>query len=182
MQGADRRRSATTVESMTDTNRRAADDPTRMADGGQVAEAGESASERAARATPEDAGDRKAESPHGMGAESGAEPAGLKRARAVGQLLDSAFRLPGTDVRVGLDPILGVLPVAGDAVAAALSLYPVVEAHRHDVPKATLAKMLALVGIDAVVGSVPVLGPVFDTVWRANEWNVRTLERHLGGN
>lgn len=107
------------------------------------------------------------------------EEAALRRARAVGRLLDEAVRVPGTDFRVGIDPILGILPGAGDAVAAGLSLYPIVEAYRLDAPGGTLAKMVALVAVDAVVGSIPIVGPLFDAVWKANVWNVRALERHL---
>jgi len=118
------------------------------------------------------------------GRESDATPreeAALGRARKASRLLDEAVRVPGTDFRVGIDPILGILPGAGDAVAAAISLYPVVEAYRLDAPRETMALLLALVAIDAVVGSVPVLGPVFDAVWKANEWNVDTLEDHVHG-
>jgi len=107
------------------------------------------------------------------------EQAALKRVRAVSRLLDDAIPIPGTDFRVGLDPILGILPVAGDGVAMLVSLYPIVEAYRLGMSRGALAKMLALVGIDAVVGSVPVLGPVFDAFWKANKWNLRTLEDHL---
>lgn len=107
------------------------------------------------------------------------EAAALNRVRRVSRLLDEAITVPGTDFRIGLDPILGVVPGAGDTVAAAISLYPIVEAYRFDVPRRSLAKMLLLISIDAVVGSVPVFGPVFDAFWKANEWNVRSLERHL---
>ncbi|WP_336000139.1 DUF4112 domain-containing protein [Halorientalis halophila] len=109
------------------------------------------------------------------------EAAAIRRASRVARLLDEAVRVPGTDFRIGLDPIIGVLPVAGDSVAAALSLYPVLEAYRLDASRGTLAKMLALVGIDAFIGSIPALGPVFDAFWKANEWNVRALERHVRG-
>ena len=112
---------------------------------------------------------------------SAREAAALRRARALSGLLDDAVRVPGTDVRFGLDPILGVVPVAGDAVAAVLSLYPVAEAYRLGAPRRTLAKMLAVVGVDAVVGSVPAVGGVFDALWKANERNTRTLERHVRG-
>ncbi|AQL42138.1 hypothetical protein BV210_05165 [Halorientalis sp. IM1011] len=113
---------------------------------------------------------------------SGADAeAALRRARGMADLLDEAFRVPGTDFRIGLDPIIGVLPVAGDSVAAVLSLYPVLEAYRLDAPRRTLLWMLLLVGVDALIGSVPVLGPLFDAVWKANEWNVRALERHVEG-
>ncbi len=107
------------------------------------------------------------------------EEAALRRVRGLSFLLDDALKVPGTDFRIGLDPILSVLPVAGDAVAAVLSLYPVLEAYRLDVPRETLTKMLALVVVDAVGGSVPVLGTLFDAFWKANEWNVKTIERHL---
>lgn len=108
---------------------------------------------------------------------SGNEQAALERVRLVARLLDEAVRVPGTDYRVGLDPILGILPGAGDAVAAALSLYPVVEAARLGASKGTLAKMLFLVAADFTVGSVPVLGTIFDAVWKANEWNADTVEK-----
>jgi len=107
------------------------------------------------------------------------EAAALGRVRRVSRLLDSAIRVPGTEIRVGLDPVVSLLPVAGDAVGAVLSLYPVAEAYRLGAPKRTLATMLAVVAVDAVAGSIPLLGTVFDTVWRANEWNARLLARHL---
>lgn len=107
------------------------------------------------------------------------EAAALKRVRAISQLLDEAFEVPGTNYRIGLDPILGIVPGAGDAVAAAISLYPIVEAYRFGASKLTLTKMLTLVGIDMVIGSVPLVGPVFDAVWKANKWNLNSLERHI---
>ena len=94
--------------------------------------------------------------------------------------MDDAFRVPGTEFRIGLDPILGILPVVGDGVATLFSLYVVAEAAVAGVPQRTLLRMLAVVAVDTVVGSVPVLGPVFDAAWKANRWNVRTLERHVG--
>lgn len=118
----------------------------------------------------------ESDQPHGAIAR---EEAALRRARAVSTLLDEAVRVPGTNFRVGLDPLVGVLPVGGDAVAAALSLYPILEAYRFDLPRRTLAKMVLLVAIDAVIGSVPVLGTVFDAFWKANTWNVQTLEEQL---
>lgn len=107
------------------------------------------------------------------------EASAVRRVRGLSRLLDEAFRIPGTDYRIGLDPILGILPGAGDAAAAAVSLYPVLEAYRFGASKRTLAKMLTLVGIDIVIGSVPLIGPGFDAVWKANKWNLKTLERHI---
>ena len=108
-----------------------------------------------------------------------AEASALERVRSVSHLLDEAVRIPGTHLRFGLDPILSVLPVAGGAAGAVLSLYPVAEAYRLGVPNRTLLVMLSLVAVDAVVGSVPILGSVFDALWKANHWNYRLLERHL---
>lgn len=107
------------------------------------------------------------------------EEAALRRVQAVSRLLDEAIRVPGTNFRIGVDPILGILPGAGDAIAAAVSLYPVAEAYRLGAPTPMLAKMLALVVIDASIGSVPLLGPLFDAVWKANTWNRRALERYI---
>lgn len=107
------------------------------------------------------------------------EAAALARVRTVTRLLDEAVRIPGTDFRIGLDPILSLLPVAGDAAAAVVSLYPIVEAYRLGVPGRTLVVMLTLVAVDAVTGSVPVFGSVFDAFWKANAWNYRLIERHL---
>ena len=110
---------------------------------------------------------------------AGSEAAALERVRVVTQLLDAAVRVPGTEFRIGLDPVLSILPIAGDAAGAVLSLYPVFEAVRLGASWRTLATMLALVAVDAVVGSIPVLGTVFDALWRANEWNYSLLEREL---
>jgi len=106
---------------------------------------------------------------------------GLERARAVSDLLDEAFEVPGTNVRVGLDPILGILPVAGDSVAALASVYVVAEAYRAEVPGRTLLAMLGLIAVDFVAGSVPVVGPLFDAFWKANSWNVAMFEEHVEG-
>lgn len=110
---------------------------------------------------------------------SASEEAALRRVRSVGNLLDEAFRVPGTNYRIGIDPLIGVLPGAGDAVTTVLSLYPILEAYRLGMSRGTLAKMIARVAIDSVAGSVPVIGTVFDAVWKANTWNVRTIERHV---
>ena len=110
---------------------------------------------------------------------SGDAEATLERIEWVGDLLDEAVPVPGTDYRVGLDPILGILPVGGDAVAALISLYIVGEAARMGVSKSKLALMVGLVAVDAVVGSIPVLGTLFDAVWKANKWNVEMLKREL---
>lgn len=107
------------------------------------------------------------------------EVAALRRARRASRLLDESFRVPGTDFRVGVDPILSVIPGGGDAAAAVLSLYVVGEAARAGVPTPVLLRMLANVGVDAVGGSVPVAGTVFDALWKANKRNVKLFEAYV---
>jgi len=95
-------------------------------------------------------------------------------------MLDSAVRFPGTNVTFGLDPILGLVPGLGDLAGAVLSGYIVLTAARLGAPKSVLAKMLLNLGTDTLVGSVPVLGDLFDVGFRANIRNSELLERHLG--
>jgi Domain of unknown function (DUF4112) len=103
----------------------------------------------------------------------------VERLQRLARLWDSAIRIPGTRVRVGLDPLVGLVPGLGDAAGALVAAYIVLEAARFDVPGATLLRMLANVAIDALVGTVPVLGDIFDVAWRANLKNVALIEHHL---
>ncbi len=105
--------------------------------------------------------------------------AALGRVRWLGELLDSAVTVPVVGVEVGLDPIIGVVPVAGDAVAAALSLYIVLEAWLAGVGRLTLVRMLLNIAVDLVVGSIPLVGDAFDVAFRANERNVALFEDHV---
>jgi hypothetical protein len=107
-------------------------------------------------------------------------PPGLRRARRVATLLDDAVRVPVVGVRVGLDSIVGLLPVSGDLAVAVCSLYIVFEAARCGVPRRTVARMLANVALDLAVGSIPVVGDLFDAFWKANRRNVRLFERAVG--
>ena len=109
------------------------------------------------------------------------DEAAVRRMRFVARLLDDSVRVPGTRLRVGLDPILGVVPGAGDAIAAALSVYIVLESARLGVPFLTLLRMIANVSLDFAVGSVPLLGTLFDAVWKANRRNLRLALSHLEG-
>ncbi|WP_226480254.1 DUF4112 domain-containing protein [Natrinema amylolyticum] len=101
------------------------------------------------------------------------DEAAIKRMHVVAHALDEGARVPGTDFRIGIDPIVGILPGAGDTAAAAVSLYLVVESARLGVSQSTLLRMLANIGVDTVIGSVPVLGVVFDAFWKANKWNLK---------
>jgi hypothetical protein len=103
----------------------------------------------------------------------------LAAARALAQLLDAAFRIPGTQVRVGLDPILGLLPGIGDALGGVASLYMIWVAWQLGAPGSILARMVLNVAIDSAVGAVPVLGDAFDAGFRSNLRNVRLVEGWL---
>jgi hypothetical protein len=102
----------------------------------------------------------------------------LKRMRQLSQLLDGAIVIPGTKQRIGLDPILGLIPGGGDTVSAALSGYIIIEAARMGLPRKALMQMVMNLVIDTVVGTVPVLGDVFDVFSKANLRNMQIVESH----
>jgi hypothetical protein len=98
--------------------------------------------------------------------------AAVDRMRFAAYVLDEGVRVPGVDYRVGIDPLLGVLPGAGDVLSGGFSLYIVLEAARLGVSYATLLRMIANISVDVVAGTVPVAGDLFDAVWKANKRNV----------
>ena len=102
----------------------------------------------------------------------------LDALRKVAQLLDSAFVLPGTSMRVGLDPILGLVPGLGDLISPLFTLGILWQARELGIPKVVQLRMIFNVAIDTVVGLVPVLGDAFDFAWKANDMNMVLLERH----
>ena len=103
----------------------------------------------------------------------------LARLEAVAKLLDVAFILPGTNIRYGIDGLIGLIPVVGDIIATALSLWLVREARALGAPWHITARMLANVAVQGVVGAVPVAGDAFDVLFRANMRNARLLRRWL---
>ena len=112
----------------------------------------------------------------------GNDPASrTRRVRVLAKLLDNSIGIPGTGLKIGLDPIVGLIPGIGDLIGAVLSGYIILEAARADVPAVTLVRMLANVGIDTLVGAVPAVGDLFDAAWKSNTKNVALLERHLSG-
>jgi hypothetical protein len=113
------------------------------------------------------------------------EPAGptgdrrLDDVRVLARVLDSAVRVPGTNVRLGLDAVLGLLPAVGDVAGGVFASYVLIQAARLGAPPSVLMRMLVNVGIDSLVGTVPLVGDLFDIGWKASTRNVALLERHV---
>ena len=101
------------------------------------------------------------------------------RVRSLARVLDTALRIPGTGIRFGLDSVLGLIPGVGDLTGAALSGYIVLAAARSGVPASVLTRMVLNLGVDTLVGTIPLLGDLFDVGFRANTRNAALLERFL---
>jgi len=104
---------------------------------------------------------------------------GLAEIEFITRLLDDRFRVPGTSIRFGLDGLLGLVPGIGDGATALVSLYVVYRAWSMGAPTGVLGRMLFNILLDSTVGSVPVLGDVFDVAFKSNRRNLELLRRHL---
>lgn len=105
----------------------------------------------------------------------------LRRVEGIARLMDTAVVIPVIGRRVGLDALLGLVPVIGDGVGAAVATWVVVESWRLGAPPRILGRMLANIAVDAGLGAVPVAGDVFDAAWQANRRNVDLLRDWLDG-
>src|SRR5581483_10394500 len=94
-------------------------------------------------------------------------------------LLDDWFHIPFAPIRVGLDGLIGLIPGLGDILAGIASFVIVLAAWVRGVPYVTLVRMMVNIGIEVVVGSIPLLGDAFDIAWKANRRNYRLMVRHL---
>ena len=103
---------------------------------------------------------------------------GIVALRKWAVLLDSAFQVPGTRWRFGLDPIIGLLPGAGDLVTGFFSVMILLHSVRLRIPKVVIARMMVNTGMDLLAGAIPLLGDLFDAGFKANLRNLRLLERH----
>ena len=111
---------------------------------------------------------------------SGRDPASVRqRVEALETLLERGFTVPGTSIPVGLDAIIGLVPVAGDIVTGAMGLYLVWEGRNLGMSKWQLARMLGHVGLDTALGAVPLAGDLLDFVYRSNTRNLRMIRKHL---
>jgi uncharacterized protein DUF4112 len=111
---------------------------------------------------------------------SNQDAARLGRYRAVANLLDQLFRVPGTSMRFGLDPILGLIPGAGDLATAAIGAYGLIVGAQLGAPASIQLRMLLNLLVDAGVGAIPILGDLFDFAFKAHVRNLRLLEEWLG--
>ncbi|MBP6581559.1 MAG: DUF4112 domain-containing protein [Sphingorhabdus sp.] len=102
-----------------------------------------------------------------------------QRVEALEQLLERSFHIPGTKVPLGLDSIVGLIPVVGDLITAAMGAYIVWEGRNLGMSKFQLVRMTANVGIDTALGAIPFVGDAFDFIWRSNSKNLRIIKRHL---
>ena len=103
----------------------------------------------------------------------------LKRIRKIANLLDTAIGIPGTKIRFGLDPILGLIPGGGDLITAVISAYMIYLAARFGLERAEIFEMIKNVAVETAIGSVPVAGDIFDDYFKANIRNLEILEKHL---
>ena len=103
----------------------------------------------------------------------------VRRLDTLAYLLDNSIPIPGTGARVGLDAVIGLIPGVGDAAGAILSGYIVLEAARLGAGFAVILRMLLNVGIETVVGAIPLLGDLFDAGWKANARNLQLLHKAI---
>lgn len=98
---------------------------------------------------------------------------------AIALLMDNAFRIPGLNIRFGLDAIIGLIPGLGDIITTLISLYVLAAAQRYGLTRITTARMGLNIAIDAIIGAIPLVGDAFDLVWKANQRNVALVQRHM---
>lgn len=105
--------------------------------------------------------------------------AAYQRIAHVSRLMDSLVAIPGTRVRLGVDALIGLVPVVGDLVSQLISSYLIWEARQLGVSRLTTARMIGNMLIDTIIGAIPLVGDAFDIAFRANMKNLRLLRRHL---
>jgi Domain of unknown function (DUF4112) len=118
-------------------------------------------------------------SPKSAAIASDSKAARMQRLRTLGRLLDNAIGIPGTRIRIGLDPIMGLIPGGGDTAGLILSSFIVLEAARMGASKSTLSTMAFNILLETIAGTVPVVGDIFDVTWKSNLRNIELLEEHL---
>jgi hypothetical protein len=103
----------------------------------------------------------------------------LRRVHRLSQLLDAWLRIPGTRYRIGLDGLIGLIPGLGDVIGSLLSAYILFEAIQLGAPKTLLLRMAGNIALETLVGTIPILGDLFDFAWKANRKNANLLDAYL---
>jgi hypothetical protein len=102
----------------------------------------------------------------------------LARMHRMAWLLDNSIRVPGFNYRIGIDPLLGLLPGIGEAAGGVLSMYIIAEAARGGLPRAIILRMALNLALEMVIGTIPLIGDLFDMTWKANLRNMRLVESY----
>lgn len=132
--------------------------------------------------TPGDTGKAKpfGAQPMGFDMPTGTDPVSIRRrVEAMEQMLERSFRIPGVNIPVGLDSIIGLIPVLGDLVTTAMGAYIVWEGKNLGMPKWKLWRMAGNVGFDTLIGAVPIVGDAADVLFRSNTKNLRIIRKHM---
>jgi hypothetical protein len=101
-----------------------------------------------------------------------------RRIGRVTHVLDELVSVPGTPIKVGLDPVIGVIPIAGDALAALVGVWVILEASRFGIPRVVLGRMVANLVVDLGIGAIPLIGDAYDLFFRSNSRNLELFRRH----
>jgi hypothetical protein len=101
-----------------------------------------------------------------------------RRIGRVTHVLDELVSVPGTSIKVGLDPVIGVIPIAGDALAALVGVWVILEASRFGIPRVVLGRMVANLVVDLGIGAIPLIGDAYDVFFRSNRRNLDLFRRH----
>lgn len=111
---------------------------------------------------------------------TGTDPASVRRRiEGLERILEGLFTIPGTNQRVGLDVLLGVLPIGGSVIAAAMGSYLAWESRNLGMSKTAMVRMAGNIGVDALIGAIPFIGAVPDFFFRSNTRNLKIIKRHL---
>ena len=100
----------------------------------------------------------------------------LLRLKRLSHNLDEAFTLPGTERKIGIDPIIGLIPGGGDLIGGALSIYIMHAGIRMGMPRSVIIRMFGNIALEFIIGCIPIIGDLFDAMWKSNQRNVKLIE------
>ena len=100
----------------------------------------------------------------------------LLRLKRLSHNLDEAFTIPGTERKIGIDPIIGLIPGGGDLIGGALSIYIMHAGIRMGVPRSVIIQMFGNIALEFIIGCIPIIGDLFDAMWKSNQRNVKLIE------